>query len=203
MNTGLGRDGYSIIGQGRIDEIVTSRSQNRREIFDEAAGIAKYRYKKDKAENSLRKTQDNLDRLHDILQELEDRVGPLEHQAEKAKKFMLFAGEKKELEIGLWLRTMNESRGILRDLDAKLTNARLQYESAGESLEGFDQEIERITKELEKAQKFLKSIEGKLSNEKFVSKAPEAVVAAEKEKAAKTAALIEQLQQSLEAMQKL
>ncbi len=144
MNTGLGRDGYSIIGQGRIDEIVTSRSQNRREIFDEAAGIAKYRYKKDKAENSLRKTQDNLDRLHDILQELEDRVGPLEHQAEKAKKFLLFAGEKKELEIGLWLRTMNESRGILRDLDAKLTNARLQYEAAGDSLEDFDQEIERI-----------------------------------------------------------
>ena len=144
MNTGLGRDGYSIIGQGRIDEIVTSRSQNRREIFDEAAGIAKYRYKKDKAENSLRKTQDNLDRLHDILQELEDRVGPLEHQAEKAKKFLLFAGEKKELEIGLWLRTMNESRGILRDLDAKLANARLQYEATGESLESFDQEIERI-----------------------------------------------------------
>ncbi len=144
MNTGLGRDGYSIIGQGRIDEIVTSRSQNRREIFDEAAGIAKYRYKKDKAENSLRKAQDNLDRLHDILQELEDRVGPLEHQAEKAKKFLLFAGEKKELEIGLWLRTMNESRGVLRDLDAKLTNARLQYEATGESLSSFDEEIERI-----------------------------------------------------------
>ncbi len=144
MNTGLGRDGYSIIGQGRIDEIVTSRSQNRREIFDEAAGIAKYRYKKDKAENSLRKTQDNLDRLHDILQELEDRVGPLEHQAEKAKKFLAFAGEKKELEIGLWLRTMNESRGLLRDLDAKLTNARLQYEATGESLSAFDEEIERI-----------------------------------------------------------
>ncbi len=145
MNTGLGRDGYSIIGQGRIDEIVTSRSQNRREILDEAAGIAKYRYKKDKAENSLRKTQDNLDRLHDILQELEDRVGPLEHQATKAKKFLEFAGEKKELEIGLWLRTMNESRGILRDLDAKLENARVQYDTVGGSLDAFDEEIERIT----------------------------------------------------------
>ncbi len=145
MNTGLGRDGYSIIGQGRIDEIVTSRSQNRREIIDEAAGIAKYRYKKDKAENSLRKTQDNLDRLHDILQELEDRVGPLEQQAAKAKKYLDYAGEKKELEIGLWLRTMNNSRGLLRDLDAKLENARQQYEAAGASLDGFDEEIERIT----------------------------------------------------------
>ncbi len=144
MNTGLGRDGYSIIGQGRIDEIVTSRSQNRREILDEAAGIAKYRYKKDKAENSLRKTQENLDRLHDILQELEDRVGPLETQAAKAKKFLELAGEKKELEIGLWLRTMNESRGTLRDLDAKLENARLQYDGAGESLDTFSEEIERI-----------------------------------------------------------
>lgn len=145
MNTGLGRDGYSIIGQGRIDEIVTSRSQNRREILDEAAGIAKYRYKKDKAENSLRKAQDNLDRLHDILQELEDRVGPLEHQAAKAKKFLEYAGEKKELEIGLWLRTMNESRGLLRDLDAKLENARVQYDAAGGSMDAFDEEIERIT----------------------------------------------------------
>lgn len=144
MNTGLGRDGYSIIGQGRIDEIVTSRANNRREIFDEAAGIAKYRYKKDKAENSLRKTQDNLDRLHDILQELEDRVGPLEHQAAKAKKFLEYAGEKKELEIGLWLRTMNDSRGILRDLDAKLENARLQYEAAGSSIDEFAEEVERI-----------------------------------------------------------
>ena len=147
MNTGLGRDGYSIIGQGRIDEIVTSRANNRREIFDEAAGIAKYRYKKDKAENSLRKTQDNLDRLHDILQELEDRVGPLETQANKAKKFLELAGEKKELEIGLWLRTMNDSRGILRDLDAKLENARLQYEAAGTSIDEFSEEVERIALE--------------------------------------------------------
>ena len=147
MNTGLGRDGYSIIGQGRIDEIVTSRANNRREIFDEAAGIAKYRYRKDKAENSLRKTQDNLDRLHDILQELEDRVGPLEKQAEKAKKFLEYAGEKKELEIGLWLRTMNDSRGVLRDLDAKLENARLQYESAGSSIDDFAEEVERIALE--------------------------------------------------------
>ena len=147
MNTGLGRDGYSIIGQGRIDEIVTSRANNRREIFDEAAGIAKYRYKKDKAENSLRKTQDNLDRLHDILQELEDRVGPLEKQAEKAKKFLEYAGEKKELEIGLWLRTINNSRGVLRDLDAKLENARLQYESAGTSIDDFAEEVERIAME--------------------------------------------------------
>ena len=144
MNTGLGRDGYSIIGQGRIDEIVTSRSQNRREILDEAAGIAKYRYKKEKAENSLRKTQDNLDRLHDILQELEDRVGPLEQQAAKAKKFLEYAGEKKELEIGLWLRTMNESRGVLRELDAKLANVRLQYEQSGEGIDACSEEIERI-----------------------------------------------------------
>ena len=147
MNTGLGRDGYSIIGQGRIDEIVTSRANNRREIFDEAAGIAKYRYKKDKAENSLRKTQDNLDRLHDILQELEDRVGPLEKQAEKAKKFLEYASEKKELEIGLWLRTMNDSRGVLRDLDAKLENARMQYETAGSTIDDFSEEVERIALE--------------------------------------------------------
>ncbi len=144
MNTGLGRDGYSIIGQGRIDEIVTSRSQNRRELLEEAAGIAKYRYKKERAESSLKKAQENLDRLHDILQELEDRVGPLEQQAAKAKKFLELAGEKKMLEIGLWLRTMNESRGVLRNLDAKLENARLQYDRAGENVDAFTEEVERI-----------------------------------------------------------
>ena len=144
MNTGLGRDGYSIIGQGRIDAIVSSKSHERREIFEEAAGIAKYRYHKNEAERRLQAAEDNLVRLRDILQELENRVGPLAQQCEKAKKFLVYAGEKKELEIGLWLRTMNESRNILRDLDAKLELARTQYEKVGEAQDDFEQEIERI-----------------------------------------------------------
>ena len=144
MNTGLGRDGYSIIGQGRIEDIVSSKSQERREIFEEAAGIAKYRYHKNEAERRLAAAEENLVRLRDILQELESRVGPLAQQCEKAKQYLTLAGEKKELEIGLWLRTMNASRSVLRELDAKLELARTQYEDAGAAQEQFEEEIEQI-----------------------------------------------------------
>lgn len=147
MNTGLGRDGYSIIGQGRIDSIISSKSTERREIFEEAAGIAKYRYHKNEAERRLQAAEDNLVRLRDILQELESRVGPLAHQCEKAKKFLEYAGEKKELEIGLWLRTMNESRTTLRELDAKLELARTQYDEVGGAQDEFEEEIEKIALE--------------------------------------------------------
>ena len=101
MDTGLGRDGYSMVGQGRIADIVASKSEDRREIFEEAAGISKYRFRKNEAERRLKATEENLLRLRDILRELEERVGPLEQQAAKAKKFLEYAGEKKELEIGL------------------------------------------------------------------------------------------------------
>ena len=124
MDTGLGRDGYSIVGQGKIGDIMSSKSEERREIFEEAAGIAKYRYRKNEAERRLRSTEDNLLRLRDILQELEERVGPLEQQAEKAKKFLAYAGEKKGLEIGLWLHTIEHSREVLRELNSKLELAR-------------------------------------------------------------------------------
>ena len=83
-------------------------------------------------------------RLRDILQELESRVGPLAQQCEKAKQYLTLAGEKKELEIGLWLRTMNASRSVLRELDAKLELARTQYEDAGAAQEQFEEEIEQI-----------------------------------------------------------
>ncbi len=142
MDTGLGRDGYSIIGQGRIGDIVSSKSTERREIFEEAAGIAKYRYRKNEAERRLASTEDNLLRLRDIVIELENRVGPLKQQAEKAKQFLELAGEKKELEIGLWLHTLETSRDTLRSLSAKLELARAQYEQAGEAMADTDQQIE-------------------------------------------------------------
>lgn len=144
MDTGLGRDGYSIIGQGRIGDIVSSKSEERREIFEEAAGISKYRYRKNEAERRLKATEENLLRLRDILQELEERVGPLAQQAEKAKKYLEYAGEKKGLEIGLWLHTMVTSREQLRDLNAKLELARTQYDDAGDAIEELEAEAEAI-----------------------------------------------------------
>lgn len=98
MDTGLGRDGYSIIGQGKIDSIVGARSEDRREIFEEAAGISRFRYRKEESERRLSQAEENLLRLRDILSELEDRVGPLKEQAEKAQQYLEFASEKRTLE---------------------------------------------------------------------------------------------------------
>lgn len=144
MDTGLGRDGYSMVGQGKIDAIVSSKSDERREIFEEAAGIAKYRYRKNEAERRLKSAEENLLRLRDILKELEERVGPLKIQSEKAKKYLTYASEKKELEIGVWLNTMAQSREVLRDMDAKLELARTQYEAAGTAIEEADNRLEAL-----------------------------------------------------------
>lgn len=128
MDTGLGRDGYSMIGQGRIDEIVGSKSDERRDIFEEAAGISKYRYRRLEAERKLAHSEDNLVRLRDIMAELEVRVKPLKEQSEKAKEFLSVSGEKKQLEIGLWLHSLNKYNEQLKNQDEKITLAKAQYE---------------------------------------------------------------------------
>ncbi|MBQ8689981.1 MAG: chromosome segregation protein SMC [Clostridia bacterium] len=103
MNTGVGREGYSIIGQGKIAEIISKKSDERRSIFEEAAGISKYRHRKEESERKLKATQDNLDRVKDILLELENRVVPLEKEAEKARKGLAIYEEKKRADVSLWL----------------------------------------------------------------------------------------------------
>jgi len=114
MNTGVGREGYSIIGQGKIAEIISKKSDERRSIFEEAAGIAKYRHRKEESERKLKQTQDNLDRVKDILLELEGRVGPLERDAEKARKGLALYEEKKRADVSLWLF---DTKKIREDID--------------------------------------------------------------------------------------
>ncbi len=145
MDTGLGRDGYSMIGQGKIDNIISSKSGERRDIFEEAAGISKYRYRKIEAERKLTAAEDNLLRLHDILDELESRVGPLAEQSRKAQKFLELADQKKELEIGLWLYTLNNSKDALRNQESKIAAAQLSYREIEEALEEFDRKTEQNT----------------------------------------------------------
>ncbi len=103
MNTGVGREGYSIIGQGKIAEIISKKSDERRNIFEEAAGIAKYRNRKEESERKLKNTQENLDRVRDILVEKESRLGPLEKDAEKARRGLAVFEEKKMVDVSLWL----------------------------------------------------------------------------------------------------
>ncbi|MBE6750667.1 MAG: chromosome segregation protein SMC [Ruminococcaceae bacterium] len=145
MDTGLGRDGYSMIGQGKIDNIISSKSGERRDIFEEASGISKYRYRKIEAERKLTAAEDNLLRLHDILDELKSRVGPLEEQSKKAEKFLELAEAKKELEIGLWLYTLNNSKEALRNQESKIAASQLSYKQIEESLEEFDRKTEQNT----------------------------------------------------------
>ena len=144
MDTGLGRDGYSIIGQGKIDSIVSSKGEDRREIFEEAAGISRYRYRKIEAERKLKSTEENLLRLRDIVTELEGRVEPLRKQSEKAQKFLTYSEEKRGLEIALWLLTLDKSQENLKLQDEKISIVRSQYEDAVKTLENVEQETEEI-----------------------------------------------------------
>ncbi len=140
MDTGMGRDGYSIIGQGA--DVVNVRSEERRNIFEEAAGISKYRYRKQEAERNLARAEDNLVHLDAIMSELEGRVEPLRKESEKAKKYMELMEQKKNIEIGLWLATLDKSGAQLRDWDYKETLARSQQEQIDKAIEETEAEIE-------------------------------------------------------------
>ena len=142
MDTGLGRDGYSIIGQGKIDAIVSAKSEDRREIFEEAAGISRFRYRKEESERRLKAAEENLLRLRDILSELEGRVGPLKEQSEKAQAFLRYSAEKKGLEIGLWLLSIDRTEKQLRAHENRLLLARGQQERAAKELEELDAAVE-------------------------------------------------------------
>lgn len=144
MDTGLGRDGYSMIGQGKIDSIVSSKSEERREIFEEAAGISRYRYRKIEAERKLKGTEDNLLRLRDIVTELEERVEPLRKQSEKAKQFLEYSEEKRGLEIALWLITLDKSVDSLKQQDERISIAKAQYDEAETALSNIQTETEEI-----------------------------------------------------------
>ncbi|MCM1529936.1 MAG: chromosome segregation protein SMC [Alistipes sp.] len=142
MDTGLGRDGYSIIGQGRIAEIVGAKSSERRDIFEEAAGISKFRYKKLEAERKLTAAQENLLRLTDILSELESRVEPLRVQSEKAKKFVKLAEERKRLEISVWITKLDELKKRLEELERKTLVSRGEYENTENDIQREEQKMQ-------------------------------------------------------------
>lgn len=173
MDTGLGRDGYSMIGQGKIDSIVSSKSEDRREMFEEAAGISRYRYKKIESERKLKHTEDNLLRLRDIVTELEDRVGPLKNQSEKAQKFLEFSEEKKEIEIALWVNTINNSQRILKEQQDKIEISRIQYDEANKALDDIQLETEEIfnknalySAEIDELRRKISSVTGEISSKK-------------------------------------
>ncbi len=142
MDTGMGRDGYSIIGQGRIAEIVSAKSSDRRDIFEEAAGVSKFRYKKEEAQRRLSHAEENLARLRDIASELEGRVEPLRVQSENAKKFLVLAEEQKQLEVSLWIQQSDELKKKLQRISDDLLLAQAEYENIQRDLESAEEQVQ-------------------------------------------------------------
>ena len=161
MNTGVGREGYSIIGQGKIAEIISKKSDERRQIFEEAAGISKYRHRKEESERKLKATQENLDRVKDILTVLEDRVVPLEKEAEKARRGLAIYEEKKRADVSLWLY---DSKKIIADIEA----AENAWKLSQHELEIIDQVISDL--EAQGNNLYEKAQSNRLMSERLINK---------------------------------
>ncbi len=150
MNTGIGRDGYSIIGQGKISEILSKKSEDRRNIFEEAAGIAKYRYRKNDSERKLAETEANMLRLSDVITELEARVGPLERDAEKARKYLEFYEEKKRADVSVWLYDTDNMNSEEEAAAKALAVSAHELEMAEDTVKGLERQYDKLFEDAQK-----------------------------------------------------
>ena len=148
MDTGLGREGYSNIGQGRIDEILSLKSADRREIFEEAAGISKYRHRKDETERKLAHTEDNLMRIGDKVSELEMQLEPLRQQSEKAKKYLELKDELQGVEIAVWLDTLEKLSAAAKKAEEDYTSASFVLQQAHDELDNLYAQSEDLAQTL-------------------------------------------------------
>jgi len=159
MDTGIGKDGYSIIGQGKIDEILSNKSEDRRHIFEEAAGIVKYRTRKVESEKKLEQTKLNLLRINDILTEIEANIEPLKQQSDKAKQYLELKEELKQLEVGVFVQNIEENKEKLQQIaedegimKAHLEEASRKMQTMQEEKENLKREVDRCIEEIEKMQ---------------------------------------------------
>lgn len=169
MDTGIGRDGYSIIGQGRIDEVLSTKSEERRRIFEDAAGIVKYRTRKEEAEKKLENTRQNLLRIQDIATELENQLEPLREQSEKAKKFLEIRDQLKYLEVGLFIHNINKNKSKLEEIKKQVEEVLNQTEYEDNKLSDLQKLkeevrtiIESITKDIEELQTSIFEMQNKI-----------------------------------------
>ena len=162
MDTGLGRDGYAIIGQGRIAEIVGAKSNERRDIFEEAAGVSKFRYRKQEAERRLRDAQDNLVRLTDITSELESRLGPLKTQSEKAEKYLVLAAERKTLEVSFWVYRLSKQSVQLQTLSDQYLRLTAEYENLQADLQREEEKLQLAFQDMQQATIDIETLQNKI-----------------------------------------
>jgi len=144
LNTGIGREGYSVVGQGKIAEVISQKSDERRHIFEEAAGISKFRYRKNDAEKKLAETETNLIRLNDIAGEIGLRLGPLEKDAENAKKYLVLSERKKELEVSIWLDRIVKASDKAKDFENRYNTAKKNYEDKDNELALLDAALDGL-----------------------------------------------------------
>lgn len=177
MDTGVGKDGYSIIGQGRIDEILSTKSEDRRNIFEEAAGIVKYKTRKEEAEKKLEKTNENLIRINDIISELDSQIEPLEEQSKKAEQYIKYSEKLKELEVNLFVREIDRLKEQISHIENQrnLIESQLKYnEDKRDELEGkynqvkneiekMDNNIETVQNQKYDTQNNIEKIEGEIN----------------------------------------
>ena len=163
MDTGMGREGYSNIGQGRIDEILSLKSADRREIFEEAAGISKYRHRKEETERKLEKTEDNLLRIGDKVSELELQLDPLRQQSEKAKKYLELKDELKGVEVAVWLDTLEKLSAAAKKAEEDYTSASFVLQQAHEDLNKLYRQSEKLGEELRRRDGELETVRVKVN----------------------------------------
>ena len=174
LDTGIGKDGYSIIEQGKVDEILSNNPANRRKVFDEACGISKYRYKKTESERNLKNTKENLARINDIYVEIENQIKPLYNQQVKARKFLDLSEKLKKVEVNNYIREIQKIEQILNEVNA-------QYEALGKELENIDKEkssfeenskevtiqMEEMDKSIEKLTEYINSIKSVIDKKEY------------------------------------
>ena len=170
MDTGLGQEGYSLIGQGKIDEILSVKSTQRREIFEEAAGISRFRHRKEEAERKLQRTEENLLRIHDKMEELELRLSPLEEQAQKAEQYFKARDQLRHLEVSLWMDRLEKLRAQHREVRVAheaMARQLLEVKAQTEALYQQSEELSRLAQEkegeLEAARRSLAALEESVS----------------------------------------
>ncbi len=144
MNTGIGRDGYSIIGQGKIAEIISRKSDERRSIFEDASGIAKYRHKKSETERKLADTEDNMTRISDIFAEVSAQVGPLEREAEKASRAIELMETKKRVDVQLWLYDTDKLRAEIAEAEELYRHSSFDLKTVNETIEDYEAQNEKL-----------------------------------------------------------
>lgn len=174
LDTGIGKDGYSIIEQGKVDEILSNNPVNRRKVFDEACGISKYRYKKTESERNLRNTKENLDRINDIYVEIENQIKPLYNQQVKAKKYLELSEKLKKLEVNNYIREiqkiekeLNEINSHYEVLNKELENIDNKKISFEESSKEVSSQIEEVDKSIEKAIEYINSIKSVIDKKDY------------------------------------